>query len=233
MPRTLDLSEEGLFFGSIAKFIRSRIIIEIGVAYGRTTAHLCNAAEVTGGFVHGFDLWNVHGQQKQFSQISSKENVEKYLYDNEFHNFKLHKIDTFSNEFDDLLKQLFEKSKIDFAFIDADHSYIGIKNDFFKIYPYLSDTGVIAFHDTLRIDGCREFMIDLRTKYNDGTFDLIELPWGNGTRRVGIHVLVKRTYPVLGMTIDETCGSLSSIEDIYYKEKIWYIDELNKHKNNG
>ena len=121
-------------------------------------------------------------------------------------------------------------SAIDFAFIDGDHSYNGIKNDFFIVYPLLSKTGIVAFHDTQRIDGCREFILDLRTKYNDGSFDIVDFPFGNKHRRVGISVLVKRTFPVLNIPIDEICGSPSYPGDILKREKEWYKDQVGLSK---
>lgn len=222
-----DLSVgHGEFFGGIIKLCECKTIVEVGVAKGTTTKHLCEAVVKTGGFVYGFDLFDAHGQNKQFGRISTKIEVENYL--NGFHNFKIYKIDTFSDSFKKLIDDI---GKIDFAFIDGDHSYDGVLNDFNVIYPNLSEGGIIVFHDTLRIDGCREFMIDLRTKFNDGTFDVIDLPWGNLDRKTGVSLLVKRTFPTLDMEIDESCGSLSDYDTIYEKEKEWYSGQI-KNKNN-
>jgi len=85
--------------------------------------------------------------------------------------------------------------------------------------------GYGVFHDTCKIDGCREFIIDLITKYNDGTYDIINLPWDNKHKRSGISILQKRTYPVCGYKIDEICGPPSEPKEIYEKEKIWYKKE--------
>lgn len=73
-----------------------------------------------------------------------------------------------------------------------------------------------------KINGCREFMLDLRTKFNDGSFDIFEIPYGNGKRRVGISCLVKRTFPFVGISIDEVCGSPSNPQEIIQKEREWY-----------
>lgn len=81
---------------------------------------------------------------------------------------------------------------------------------------------MIAFHDTLRISGCREFMLDFRTKFYDGTYDIVDFPFGNGDRRVGVSLLVKRTYPVLGIGIDEDSGCKSSPIEIYKREQKWF-----------
>ena len=37
--------------------------------------------------------------------------------------------------------------KVDFLFIDGDHSYEGVKQDFENYIGFLNDTGIIAFHD--------------------------------------------------------------------------------------
>ena len=106
---------------------------------------------------------------------------------------------------------------IDFAFIDGCHSYQGIKNDFDSVMPYMNEQGIVAFHDTSVIDGCREFIIDLRltTQYN--SFDIIDFPYGSGKRNCGITVVVKRGHG--DVKIDEICGSPSVPEEIYLREK--------------
>ena len=93
------------------------------------------------------------------------------------------------------------------------------------MYPLLSLNGIIAFHDTLRISGCREFIIDLRTNYYDGTYDIVNFPYGNGNRRVGVSLLVKRTYPTIGICIDEEIGSKSKSKRIYLKEQNWFKEQ--------
>jgi len=208
-------------FQGLIKFNRYKTIVEIGVFRGHTTRYLCEAAQVTGGIVYGFDLWGVEKFIKQKGY--HKEAVRRYLKNCGVENFKLIQIDTKMEEFKQIIKG--RCPVIDFAFIDGCHSYEGIKDDFDVIYPLLAETGMMVFHDTLKIDGCREFIIDLRTIYYDGTFDIIDLPWGNGERRVGISILMKRTYPVINQEIDEICGSLSTPDGIYLKEKEWYKRE--------
>ena len=211
--------EFGPLLGEFIKLNKFKTIVEIGVAFGTTTYYLCEAAKENEGVVHGFDVWAVHGQRRQFPALSNKDAVDKYLREKGVSNFYLTQIDTKSQEFK---KQLSGLKKIDFAFIDGDHSYAGVKADFDAVYPLLSDTGMVVFHDTFMIDGSREFMIDLRTKFNDGTYDIIDIPWGNGARRVGISILSKRVFKYCDLKIDEICGSKSKPEDIYKKEKAYY-----------
>jgi predicted O-methyltransferase YrrM len=217
--------EMGEMFKSLIRFNEAKVILEIGVAQATTTKYFCEAANETNGTVYGYDLWDTHGLQNQFQKLSTKEDCESYLNKFGFTNYELTKINSKTQEFRDIINSKHNKN-IDFAFIDGCHAYEGIKNDFDVVYPNLSKFGVIAFHDTLRIDGCREFIIDLRTKYFDGTYDIVDFPYGYGSRRVGITLLVKRSFPVLDIPIDEICGSISTADVIYQKEKEWYSQEL-------
>jgi len=45
----------------------------------------------------------------------------------------------------------FNKNSIDMIFLDADHSYDGVKKDFEYFYPYVRRGGLILFHDSLKL----------------------------------------------------------------------------------
>lgn len=219
--------QHGLFFESLIAMNDYKNILEIGTAYATTTKYLCRGAKLTGGTVYAYDLWETHGLKNQFQQLSSKNQCDSYLKSYGFENFILTKIDSKSKEFKELVNK--NHPIIDFAFIDGCHSYDGVKNDFEIVYPKLSQTGMIVFHDTLRIDGCREFMIDLRTKYFDGTYDVVDFPFGARERRCGISILVKRSYPVINLQCDEICNLEDNTDQIYMKEKDWYQSEIEKY----
>lgn len=206
-------------------------IVEIGVCDGWSTVALCNAANKTGGKVYGYDLWDTHGIFNQFASMASKSKVQALCESYNFTNFELHQKNTRDPDFSDFLKKT-TGGLVDFAFIDGCHSYAGALNDLQAVYPLLSNTGIVAFHDTLMIDGCRELMIDLRTKYFDGTFDIIDFFGGNvNGGKAGLSFLVKRQFPVIGYPIRESCGSLSEINDIIKKETTWYETEILKYKD--
>ena len=82
----------------------------------------------------------------------------------------------------------------------------------------------------MRIDGTREFMIDLRTKYFDGTYDIVEFPFGNFKRRVGITLLVKRSIAKLQdeLQMDEQCNVENRFDKIYAKEREWFTKETKR-----
>lgn len=62
---------------------------------------------------------------------------------------KLHllKGDSHKNETLKKVKEVLNNDKIDFLFIDADHSYEGVKKDFEMYSPLVRPGGIIAFHD--------------------------------------------------------------------------------------
>jgi hypothetical protein len=228
------VEEQGPLLESLVYLNQAQVIVEVGVAEAKSTDWLCRGAKLRGGKVYGYDLWDTHGLNKQFEHWSSKEKCETYLQSKGHTNFELTKINSRTPEFAELIKT--KHPSIDLAYIDGCHSYDGIKNDFDIIYPLLSESGVIVFHDTLRIDGCREFMIDLRTKFFDGTYDLITFPWGSMfysdgnvvNRRTGISVLAKRSFATLDLPIDEQCNLDEHFNDIYVKEEEWYEAELKR-----
>ena len=228
------VEEQGPLLESLVYLNQAQVIVEVGVAEAKSTDWLCRGAKLRGGKVYGYDLWDTHGLNNQFEHWSSKEKCETYLTSKGHTNFELTKINSRTPEFAELIKT--KHPSIDLAYIDGCHSYDGIKNDFDIIYPLLSECGVIVFHDTLKIDGCREFMIDLRTKFWDGTFDLITFPWGSMfysdgnvvNRRTGISVLTKRSFATLDLPIDEQCNLDEHFNDIYVKEEEWYEAELKR-----
>ena len=72
-------------------------------------------------------------------------------------------------------------------------------------------------------------MCDLRTKYNDGTYDIIDLYGGYGSSEMGISFLVKRQFPVRQTPIDQVCGSLSVPKEIEERELAWFESKIEEN----
>lgn len=216
------------FFASLAYFSEAKTVVEIGVAYGDGTYHLCKGVERNGGCVYGFDIWAKHGLKSQFNAFGSKEFVEAKLRKNGVTNFFLTQVDSINarKDVESCLDKLCPNG-IDLAFIDGDHSYLGVANDFAIIYPRLTPRGIVVFHDTLIIDGCREFMLDLRTKYYDGTYDVVNFTAGRQKAvRVGIGLVIKRDFATDDTPIIEVCGSPSLPHEIERREVEWAVQEI-------
>ena len=53
------------------------------------------------------------------------------------------------------------RNQVDFAFVDGDHSYRGLRQDIFLVKPLLKDYGVMALHDTAAVWDCKQVFDDL------------------------------------------------------------------------
>jgi len=105
---------------------------------------------------------------------------------------KLHLIrnDSHSSRVVEEVEGTFGNTPIDFAFIDGDHTYEGVKADFFNYGPMVRKGGIIAFHDILPHPDLEDIEVDrfwkeIRERYR--TREII----GPDTykRRIGIGIV--------------------------------------------
>lgn len=88
---------------------------------------------------------------------------------------------------------LLDNRKIDFLFIDGDHSYQGVKRDYETYAPLVRDGGIIAFHDilpsppSLGMEVWR-FWQELKTRIPN-VREFVNTQ--SGDRKIGIGVVVK------------------------------------------
>jgi len=86
---------------------------------------------------------------------------------------------------------LFGNRSVDFAFIDGDHTYEGVKADFLNYGDFVRPGGVIAFHDilpTLEFPDIQVFRLWQEIKEKYPTKELIG-PEGSG-RKIGIGLIL-------------------------------------------
>jgi len=231
----------GPLLQSYIEFCDYKKIVEIGVQYGGTTEHFCRAAKNTGGKVYGYDFFDAIGVYVGGKipitppKTILQEKLKNKGYDESV--VSLTKVDTRDPNFSKILKEQ-TGGEIDFAFIDGCHSYAGVKNDFLKVYPLLSPEGTIVFHDTFSHTGPRRFILDLYEELNDGTFDVISLPFGRGPgagkyNRIGLALIVKRSFAISGGGIINTDHDIigppetwTNPPEVYAMEKEWYERQL-------
>lgn len=60
------------------------------------------------------------------------------------------------------------ENSLDFAFVDGDHSYKGLRQDIFLVTPLLKDGAVMALHDTSAVPECKAVYDDLLSSRNFG-----------------------------------------------------------------
>ena len=85
------------------------------------------------------------------------------------------------------IRHILQGHELDFLFIDGDHTYEGVREDFNMYSPLVRDGGLIAFHDIAQSGGSREvyrLWEELKPKY-----DYEEFIHHTGSGAMGIGVL--------------------------------------------
>lgn len=127
-------------------------ILEIGTDKGGTLYLWCQAAAENATIV-SVDLSSRRRYSPQRRNLYAK-----FIGDS---NKKLHFLPFSSHDTStvDKVKEKFGGREIDYLFIDGDHTYEGVKSDYYMYSPLVKKGGLIAFHDikTIREDcGVRE-----------------------------------------------------------------------------
>ena len=79
----------------------------------------------------------------------------------------------------------------DVMIIDADHSYEGVKNDYFNYREFLADGGYLIFHDTKACSGVLEFFEELKSISGGEGLELIGEYVYTGSPRCGLGLFKK------------------------------------------
>ncbi|MFN3326945.1 MAG: class I SAM-dependent methyltransferase [Bryobacteraceae bacterium] len=188
MIRPIQVFSEILALLEYVAPLRPRRILEIGTASGGTLFLFCRIAAPDASVI------SVDLPDGELSYPPWKAEL--------YHAFKLpgqsihllradsHDVRTLSN-----VKGLLEDSKLDLLFIDGDHSYMGVKQDFEMYAPLAGERGIVALHDIVPIQPrqawCEvdRFWIELRDRYPYREF--VE-DWRQGWGGIG---MLTRTAP--------------------------------------
>jgi len=140
--RPAQVYEEILGLAKLIDELKPRAIVEIGTAGGGTLFLWCRLAaeDATiisvdlprGMFGGGYPKWKV-----PIYRSFAKEGQKIYLIRGDSH-------DPTTLE---RVKSILADRKIDFLFIDGDHTYEGVRRDFEIYGPLVRSGGIIAFHD--------------------------------------------------------------------------------------
>jgi predicted O-methyltransferase YrrM len=98
------------------------------------------------------------------------------------------RIDSHEKTAVDKVGEILDNSKLDFLFIDGDHSYEGVKKDFETYSQLVQKGGIVAFHDIVPhplATGCRvhDFWKEIRQAFR--TEEFVE-DWGQGRGGIGV-----------------------------------------------
>jgi len=131
--------ECGLFLAALIKMAKYSTVLEVGVFEGETSQHLINALPKGGHYV-GIDI-NDYRTSATITAMASKGKSIDFILGNSLEE----------------LKKL-PSAHFDLIFIDADHSFEHVIQEF-KIAEHLvSKDGVIILHDTIHLEGPRKLV---------------------------------------------------------------------------
>jgi cephalosporin hydroxylase len=149
---------------------RPRTVVEIGTAHGGTLFLWCALAhpeativsiDLPGG-IHGggYPYWKTW-IYRRFSTASQK--------------LHLLRGDSQAPEMMEKLKTVLPDGKVDFLFIDGNHTYDGVKVDFQNYSPLVAKGGIVVFHDICTIPpeiNCQvdEFWKEIKNNYRNVEF---------------------------------------------------------------
>lgn len=156
---------------------RPKKIIEIGTAKGGTLFLFSQIADVNSTILSVDRNHYLKNELDLFREFGRNSNIN-------IHNISLN---TSHINFKTISKHLCLESNIDLLFIDADHSYEGVKHDFETFFPLVRVGGIVGFHDINpdRGNGVPKFFEKLKGKHNFREFRVKNYGWG------GIGVIIK------------------------------------------
>lgn len=178
----ISMSQRRIEITKLAQAVRSinpQIIVEIGTRKGGTLFTWCrftNADKVISIDLPG----GIHGGGYPFQK---QKLYKSFLMDQKDRQVVLFQEDSHKETTLQNLKNELDGKKIDFLFIDGDHTYKGVKQDFEMYSPLVRPGGIVAFHDivpnktsnpdapTIEVP---EFWREVKSKYKHAEF--IESP---------------------------------------------------------
>ena len=163
-----------------------KTVLEIGTCHGGTLYLWCQAAQPDALLI-SLDLPG--GQFGGGYRECRSELYQEFKSTNQ--QMKLIRADSHSEAARNEVRDILEGRKVDFLFIDADHTYQGVKRDFELYSPLVAPGGIIAFHDVGAnpTDPCIEvpkFWNEIRPQFKNTVELLSEV---SGDRRIGIGVI--------------------------------------------
>lgn len=126
--------ECGAFMASLIKMSKYKTVLEIGVFEGETAQHLINGIPQGGQYI-GIDINDYRTDKTKQAMQEGGKSIEFIL----------------GNSLDEL-KEL-PHAHFDLIFIDGDHSFEHVLEEFKIAETLISPGGVIILHDTIHLEG--------------------------------------------------------------------------------
>lgn len=114
------------------------VALEIGSYLGASTCYIAAALYQTGGTLYCVDTW-----QNQTMPDGERDTLAEFKRNTKGIQDVLRLIQKPSQE----LTPQDVPAKLDFVFIDGDHSYSSVRSDFERVAPWLQEDVIVAMHD--------------------------------------------------------------------------------------
>jgi predicted O-methyltransferase YrrM len=131
---------ELLEMANVIAAMKPKVVLEIGTALGGTLLLMCRLSDPNATIV-SLDL-----QEQTFTYQNYKVPIFKSFPRN---GQRLHLVvgDSHTEETKSRVARLLRGQSLDVLFIDADHSYHGVRSDFEMYSPFVRKGGIVIFHD--------------------------------------------------------------------------------------
>jgi len=180
--RPMQIREEIKELLSILDSNKPKNVLEIGTACGGTLFLFCRVASSDATII-SIDLPELSGGFPMYKIPLYKSFVKKgqRLY--------MIRADSHYPKTLEAVKKVLGNRKLDFLFIDADHTYEGVKKDFEMYAPLVREGGIIAFHDIMlgpyeSGGGVRKFWSEI--KHNRYRYVEIVKDWEQNDSGIGV-----------------------------------------------
>lgn len=193
-----------------------KVVVEIGTANGGTLARWLEIPSVETIISIDYPM-GIHGGQgfEERTYVISDALEQANLTKKEFYSVNGNSRDPYLVN---RVAELLNGRKIDFLFIDGDHTYEGVKGDFKTYEQFLSPTSIVGFHDIInsefhRNENCfvSKFWDELKKEYEYKEF-------------IHTNHLDLKLLPYLGQT--KQLGGFGGIGVIYYSKKREFNENL-------
>ena len=166
--------------------IKPKVVLEIGTANGgslflftrvaQPDATLISIDLPRGPFGAGYPTWKIP-MYKSFTLPHQKIHLVRK---------NSHNVSTL-----DVIKNILDDGKVDFLFIDGDHTYEGVKRDFEMYSPLVGRGGIIAFHDIVpgspeNVGAVPRFWNEICNKYEEHKMLEIVANWNQSGYGIGV-----------------------------------------------
>ena len=167
---------------------KPKVIVEIGTANGGTLARWIEIPDVETIISIDYPI-GIHGGQgfEERTYVISDALEQVNITKKQFFAINGDSKDTYII---DRLEEILQGRKVDFLFIDGDHTYNGVKSDFNLYEKFLREGSLVGFHDIIdsefhREHGCfvSTFWNELKKEYNfkefnyTNTLDKVSIPY--------------------------------------------------------